>query len=76
MTSFLRGTGENLFIVKSEMWFESIPSECGCFRFMIVLSRVLIRSPLNCLFVINRSLHRGLRPLSMSITYAENDLVI
>ena len=36
MTSFLRGTGDNLFIVKSEMWFGSIPSECGCFRLMTV----------------------------------------
>ena len=72
----LRGTGDSWFIVKSEMWFGSIPSECGCFRFKIVLSRVLIRSPSSCLFVINRSLHRSLRPLSMSITYAENDLVI
>ena len=32
----LRGTGDSWFIVKSEMWFGSIPSECGCFRFMIV----------------------------------------
>ena len=30
------GTGDNLFIVKSEMWFGSIPSECGCFRLMKV----------------------------------------